>query len=68
MGDVDGDGVYELFVKWDPSNSKDNSQKGKTGNVYIDCYKLTGEKLWRIDMGKKYPCRSTLYTIFSGRL
>lgn len=67
VGDVDGDGVYELFVKWDPSNSKDNSQKGKTGNVYIDCYKLTGEKLWRIDMGK-YPCRSTLYTIFSGRL
>ena len=52
VGDVDGDGVYELFVKWDPSNSKDNSQKGKTGNVYIDCYKLTGEKLWRIDMGK----------------
>ena len=37
VGDVDGDGVYELFVKWDPSNSKDNSQKGKTGNVYIDC-------------------------------
>ena len=52
VGDVDGDGVYELFVKWDPSNSKDNSQKGKTGNVYIDCYKLTGEKLWRIDLGK----------------
>lgn len=52
VGDVDGDGVYELFVKWDPSNSKDNSQSGVTGNVYIDCYKLTGEKLWRIDLGK----------------
>ncbi|MBQ8825363.1 MAG: RICIN domain-containing protein [Ruminococcus sp.] len=51
VGDVDGDGVYELFVKWDPSNSKDNSQKGKTGNVYIDCYKLNGQKLWRIDLG-----------------
>ncbi|MGN1225183.1 MAG: RICIN domain-containing protein, partial [Ruminococcus sp.] len=36
----------------DPSNSKDNSQKGKTGNVYIDCYKLNGQKLWRIDLGR----------------
>lgn len=51
VGDVDGDGVYELFLKWDPSNSKDNSQKGKTDRVYIDCYKLTGKRLWRIDLG-----------------
>ena len=52
VGDVDGDGVYEIFLKWDPSNAKDNSQGGYTGNVYIDCYRLTGEKLWRIDLGK----------------
>ncbi|WP_281297379.1 T9SS type A sorting domain-containing protein [Flavobacterium limnophilum] len=52
VGDVDGDGQYELFVKWDPSNSKDNSQPGFTGNVYIDCYRLDGTRLWRIDMGK----------------
>ncbi len=60
VGDVDGDGEYELFVKWDPSNSKDNSQDGVTGNVYLDCYKidwtlggteLTPEKLWRVDLG-----------------
>lgn len=51
VGDVDGDGEYELFLKWDPSNSKDNSQKGKTDNVYIDCYKLDGTRLWRIDLG-----------------
>lgn len=52
VGDVDGDGQYEIFVKWDPSNSKDNSQSGYTGNVYIDCYTLEGKKLWRIDLGK----------------
>lgn len=52
VGDVDGDGQYELFVKWDPSNSKDNSQSGTTGNVYIDCYRLDGSKLWRIDLGR----------------
>lgn len=52
LGDVDGDGEYEIILKWDPSNSRDNAHDGFTGNVYFDCYKLNGEKLWRIDMGK----------------
>lgn len=52
VGDLDGDGTYELIVKWDPSNSHDNSQAGYTGNVYIDAYKLDGTRLWRIDLGK----------------
>ena len=60
VGDVDGDGEYELFVKWDPSNAKDNSQNGKTGNVILDCYRVdwhaggegqTAELLWRVDLG-----------------
>ena len=51
VGDVDGDGEYELFVKWDPDNSHDNSENGTTSNVYIDCYKLDGTKLWRVDLG-----------------
>ncbi|MBQ8922472.1 MAG: hypothetical protein IJ060_10005 [Oscillospiraceae bacterium] len=51
VGDADGDGQYEIFLKWDPANAKDNSQDGKTDNVYIDCYTLTGKQLWRIDMG-----------------
>ena len=52
VGDVDGDGQYELFVKWDPSTSKDNSQDGITDNVIIDCYRLDGTKLWRVDLGQ----------------
>ena len=52
VGDVDGDGQYELFVKWDPSNSQDNSKEGYTGDVFIDCYKLNGTRLWRIDLGR----------------
>ncbi len=51
VGDLDGDGVYDIVVKWDPSNSKDNSQDGYTGNVYLDAYKLDGTRLWRIDLG-----------------
>lgn len=51
IGDVDGDGEYEYIVKWDPSNSHDVSIKGYTGKCYLDCMKLDGTLLWRLDMG-----------------
>ena len=51
VGDLDGDGEYEIILKWDPSNAKDNSHSGYTGNVYLDAYKLDGTKLWRLDLG-----------------
>lgn len=51
VGDADGDGQYEIFLKWDPSNSKDNSNTGKTDPVIFDCYKLDGTKLWRVNLG-----------------
>jgi rhamnogalacturonan endolyase len=49
--DVDGDGQYELILKWQPTNAKDNSQKGHTGHTLVDAYKLDGTRLWRIDLG-----------------
>ena len=52
IGDVDGDGEYEIILKWDPSNSHDNAHDGYTGEVLIDCYRLNGEQLWRINLGK----------------
>lgn len=52
MGDLDGDGEYEIILKWEPSNAKDNSQDGYTGNVFLDSYKLNGTRLWQIDLGK----------------
>ncbi|MEU8658474.1 rhamnogalacturonan lyase [Actinoplanes philippinensis] len=52
VGDLDGDGSYEIVLKWDPSNAKDNSQSGYTGPVYIDAYKLNGTRLWRINLGR----------------
>lgn len=51
VGDVDGDGEYEIFVKWMPSDAKDSSSTGFTGPTLIDCYKLDGTQLWRIDLG-----------------
>ena len=52
VGDVDGDGEYELILKWDPTNDHDNSHNGYTGEVLLDCYKLDGTQLWRINLGK----------------
>ncbi|MFG2019392.1 rhamnogalacturonan lyase [Actinomadura geliboluensis] len=52
VGDLDGDGRLEIVLKWDPSNSKDNSQSGYTSDVYIDAYRLNGTRLWRIDLGR----------------
>ncbi len=52
IGDVDGDGEYEIILKWDPSNAHDNAHDGYTGNVLFDCYRLSGEHLWRIDLGR----------------
>jgi hypothetical protein len=52
VGDLDGDGQYEIVLKWEPTNAKDNSQSGYTGNVYVDAYRLTGARLWRIDLGR----------------
>ncbi len=51
VGDLDGDGEYEIVMLWSPSNSKDNSQAGYTGIVYMDAYKLDGTRLWRINLG-----------------
>lgn len=51
VGDLDGDGEYEIVLKWDPSNSKDSAKEGFTGPCVIDAYKMDGTRMWRINMG-----------------
>lgn len=51
VGDLDGDGEYEIIVKW-TARARDNAHAGFTDNVYLDAYKLDGTQLWRIDLGK----------------
>lgn len=51
VGDMDGDGEYEFILKWSPSNAHDVSHRGYTGHCIIDCYRLDGTQLWRLDMG-----------------
>ncbi len=52
--DMDGDGEYEIILKWAPSNEKDAASNGTTSNPIFDCYKLDGTQLWRIDLGHNF--------------
>lgn len=63
VGDLDGDGDYEIVLKWDPTNSKDAAGGGSTGRTYIDGYEIDPKNndasknenghlyKWRIDLG-----------------
>ena len=52
VADLDGDGEYEIVLKWDPSNMQDNSFAGYTGSTILDAYRMDGTRLWRIDLGR----------------
>ncbi|WP_308293278.1 rhamnogalacturonan lyase [Streptomyces sp. YS415] len=52
VGDLNGDGALDLVLKWQPTNAKDNSQSGYTGNTIVDGITLDGTRLWRIDLGR----------------
>ena len=51
VGDLDGDGQYEIILKWEPTAANDNCCAGHTGIVLLDAYKLDGTLLWRISLG-----------------
>ncbi len=56
VGDVDGDGEYELVLKWMPDNARDSGKEGYSSPAYISCYEMDGTPLWTIDTG--YGIRS----------
>lgn len=51
VGDLDGDGQFEIILKWEPSNVIDPSQEGLTGPTIFDAIRLDGTLLWRMNMG-----------------
>ncbi len=53
VGDVDGDGEYEIIVKF-TSNERDVGNAGYSGTVRFNAYKLDGTRLWEndINLGK----------------
>ena len=50
VGDLDGDGRYEIVLKQE-GRSQDNSRPGETDPVLLQAYTLEGEMLWQIDLG-----------------
>lgn len=52
VADVNGDGQYEILVKWYPSEAQDPGLANRhTGETILDLYTLEGELLWRINLG-----------------
>jgi rhamnogalacturonan endolyase len=51
VGDLDGDGEYEIVVHM-VGRGRDNSQPGFTTEPIFDAYRLDGTRLWRINLGK----------------
>ena len=52
VADIDGDGRYEILVKWEPSQQQDPGLPNRhTGETIFDLYTLEGELLWRINLG-----------------
>lgn len=51
FADMDGDGEYEIILKWAPSNEKDAASSGTTSPAFYSCYKLSGKRLWMLHTG-----------------
>lgn len=63
VGDVDGDGNYELILKWMPDNQRDSgSKKGFSSPIIISAYKMDGTPLWKKDINIGPNVRSGNHT------
>lgn len=51
VGDLDGDGEYEIVVHM-TGRGRDNSQAGMTDPPILQAYKFDGTMLWSINLGK----------------
>ncbi len=56
VADVDGDGEYEIIVKWYPSNAFDSGKAVTYSSPTIfDIYEMDGTPIWRLNMGLEMP-------------
>ena len=51
IGDVNGDGEFEMIIKWFPDNQRDSGKDGKASPTYLTCNRMDGTQLWRINLG-----------------
>ena len=62
VGDVDGDGNYELILKWLPDNQRDSGKDGYSSPVIISAYRMDGTPLWQKDINLGLNIRSGNHT------
>ncbi len=62
LGDLDGDGDYEIILKQEQT-PRDNSRAGPTGETLLQAYTLAGQHLWTINLGKNIR-EGAHYTMF----
>lgn len=56
VADVDGDGEYEVIVKWYPDNGFDSgSAVAPSSPTIFDLYEMDGTPLWRLNLGLELP-------------
>jgi rhamnogalacturonan endolyase len=51
VGDLDGDGEYEIVLKAE-QRPRDTASTGLTGQTLLQGYKLDGTRLWTINLGR----------------
>lgn len=62
VGDVDGDGDYELILKWLPDNQRDSGKDGYSSPVIISAYEMDGTALWQQNINIGLNVRSGNHT------
>lgn len=62
VGDLDGDGVYDLVLKSE-QRPRDTASRGLTGETILQGYQFDGTLLWTINLGKNIR-EGTHYTQF----
>ncbi len=67
VGDLDGDGAYEIVLKQE-MRPRDNSQAGRTGESKLEAYTIGGKFLWRINLGKNIREGCALHAVPRVRL
>ena len=62
VGDLDGDGNYELILKWLPDNQRDSGKDGYASPVIISAYRMDGTPLWEKNINLGLNVRSGNHT------